>query len=75
MRLPSKEVVCQCGHVSVLETKKLLCIKCGKYVFYNPQEKRRHQAKTIYAVVMLALGLGFITYLFLEMIVTPLLRN
>ena len=75
MSMRPKEIVCKCGHVSVLETKKLMCIKCGKYVFYNSQEKRRHQAKTIYAVVMLALGLGFITYLFLEMIVTPLLRN
>ena len=75
MRLPHKEVVCPCGHVSALETEKLLCIKCGKYVFYNLQEKRKHRTKTIYAVVMLALGLGFVTYLFLEMIVTPLLRN
>jgi hypothetical protein len=75
MHLPPKEVLCKCGHVSSLETNKLLCIKCGKYVFYDSQEKRRHQAKTIYAVVMLALGLGFITYLFIEMIVTPLLNN
>jgi hypothetical protein len=75
MRLPPKDVVCKCGHVSSLETHKLLCIKCGKYVFYNSQEKHRHHAKTIYAVVMLALGLGFITYLFIEMIVTPLLNN
>jgi hypothetical protein len=75
MHLTPKEVACKCGHVSTLETNKLLCIKCGKYVFYNSQEKRRHQAKTIYAVVMLALGLGFVTYLFIEMIVTPLLRN
>ena len=75
MHQPPKEVVCKCGHVSTLETNKLLCIKCGKYVFYDSQEKRRHHAKTIYAVVMLALGLGFVTYLFIEMIVTPLLSN
>ena len=73
MRLPPKDVVCQCGHVSALETKKLMCVKCGKYVFYDSQEKRRHQAKTIYAIVMLAVGMGFITYLFIEMIVSPLL--
>jgi len=75
MRLPPKEIACECGHISVLETKKLLCIKCGKYVFYDPEEKRKHRAKTIYAVVMLALGLGFVTYLFIEMIITPLFGN
>jgi len=75
MHHPPKEVVCKCGHVSTLETNKLMCIKCGKYIFYDSQEKRRHHAKTIYAIVMLALGLGFITYLFIEMIVTPLLSN
>ncbi len=73
MGLPPKEVVCQCGHASLLETKKLLCIKCGKYVFYDDQEKRRHQKRQIYGVVMFALAVGFVTYLFIEMIVSPLL--
>jgi hypothetical protein len=73
MRLPPKEVVCKCGHASVLETKKLLCVKCGKYVFYDAQEKKRHRARSTYGVVMLALALGFVTYLFIEMIVSPLL--
>ena len=73
MRLPPKEIVCKCGHASIIESKKLLCVKCGKYIFYDPQEKRRYQIKSTYVVVMFALALGFLTYVFIEMIATPLL--
>lgn len=73
MPLPSKDVVCKCGHTTTLTTRKLICVKCGKYVFYNDAEKRRHQMNAFYMIAMLALGIGIITYLFMEMIVTPLL--
>jgi hypothetical protein len=73
MPLPPKEVTCACGHVSTLDRKKLLCIKCGKYIFYDEAEKRRHRLNTIYVVIMFAAAMGFITYIFLEMIVNPLL--
>jgi hypothetical protein len=73
MPLPPKEVQCPNGHVSTLNLRKLRCIKCGEYIFYNEQEKRRHKTNQIYAVAMLAGAIGILTYLFIEMIVTPLL--
>ena len=73
MPLPLKEVQCSCGHITSLHSKKLRCIKCGKFVFYDEQEKRRHKNAQIYAVAMLAGAIGILTYLFIEMIVTPLL--
>ena len=73
MPLPPKEVQCPCGHVTTLELRKLRCIKCGKFVFYDEKEKRRHKNAQVYAVVMLAAAIGILTYLFIEMIVTPLL--
>ena len=72
MRLSPKEVTCACGHVSTIERNKLLCVKCGKYIFYDDREKKRHKMNTIYVVVMFAAALGFLTYIFLEMIVNPL---
>ena len=72
MPLPPKEVQCACGHVSSLKIKKLRCIKCGKFIFYDELEKRRHRNAQIYAVAMLAGAIGILTYLFIEMIVTPL---
>jgi hypothetical protein len=56
-----------------LTTRKLLCIKCGKYVFYDDHEKRRHQLNSFYMVGMLVLAIGVLTFFFMEMIVTPLL--
>lgn len=72
MPLPSKEIQCQCGHFMTLQSKKLRCIKCGKFLFYDENEKRRHTTNQIYFVAMLASAIGIITYLFVEMIVRPL---
>jgi hypothetical protein len=72
MPLPPKEVTCECGHTMTLTIRKLFCVKCGKNLFYNEKEKRRHQFGTIYTVGMFALAVGLITYLFVEMIIRPL---
>jgi uncharacterized OB-fold protein len=57
-----------------LTLRKLRCVKCGNYIFYNEAEGRRHRNSTIYTAVMLALAAGVVTYLFVEMIVEPLFR-
>jgi uncharacterized paraquat-inducible protein A len=72
MPLPAKEIQCQCGHVMTMQYKKLRCVKCGQYLFYDEKEKRRHRSAQIYTVAMLALAIGIIAYLFVEMIVEPL---
>ena len=72
MPQPPKEIQCYCGHVMTLQSKKLRCIKCGKFVFYDETEKRRHTTSQFYVVAMLALAIGIIAYLFIEMIVEPL---
>lgn len=73
MPLPPKDVRCRCGHVSSVSLRKMRCIKCGKFIFYNAEEERRHKTAQFYTVVMLAAAVGIITYLFVEMIVDPLL--
>jgi hypothetical protein len=72
MPLLSKEIQCPCGHVMTLQSKKLRCIKCGKFLFYDEKEKRRHTTNQLYIVAMLVSAIGIITYLFVEMIVRPL---
>ncbi len=74
MPRPPKEVTCRCGHTSTLTIPKLLCVKCGKYVFYNADEQRRHRVQSLYVLGMFAAAITLVTYLFVEMIVTPLLR-
>ena len=68
-----KQVDCKCGHTMTLIIGKLRCIKCGAFLYYDENERRRHRTATIYAIVMLALGIGTLTYLAIEMIVEPLL--
>ena len=72
--LPPKDVVCDCGHAFTIERNKILCIKCGKYVFYNVEERRKHKTNTIYIVLAIAAALGLITYFFIELIAIPLLN-
>lgn len=72
MLLTPKDVTCSCGHITRLENRKLLCIKCGKYVFYNEQEKKAYRRQSLYIVAVTALSLGFIVYFFVEMVMGPL---
>lgn len=72
MQLDPRDVPCPCGHVTTLTTRKLMCIKCGKYVFYNEQEKKAHRRLTLYVTTVLVLALGFVAYFFVEMILGPL---
>lgn len=71
-QLTPKDVTCACGHITRLANRKLLCIKCGKYVFYNEKEKNAHRRQSFFVVTVLALGLGMIAYFFVEMVLGPL---
>ena len=73
MKLSPKEVVCDCGHSQMLDRSKLMCTKCGKYMFYDPRDKRKHKINKAYTVILIAAAMGFVAYIFIEMIVDPLL--
>jgi hypothetical protein len=72
MQLQPKDVACTCGHITSLANRKLLCIKCGKYVFYDEQEKKAHRRQTLYFTFVIVMALGFVTYFFVEMVLGPL---
>ena len=72
MQLQPKDVTCTCGHITQLSTRKLMCIKCGKYVFYNEEERKTHRRQTLYILTVTVMALGFISYFFVEMVLGPL---
>jgi hypothetical protein len=74
MPLPAKKIECQCGHTMTLTTRKLRCVKCGGYLFYNEDEKRRHRTNSFYVIAMFVLAAGILTFLFVELIVEPLMN-
>ena len=47
MQLKPKDVACACGHITNLTTRKLRCIKCGKDVFYDENEKKLHRRQSL----------------------------
>ena len=72
MQLTPKNVHCPCGHVTPLTTRKLMCIKCGEYVFYDEHERKAHRRLTLFVIMVMALVLGLVTFFFVEMILGPL---
>jgi hypothetical protein len=69
-----REIACACGHVSTLASQRMLCIKCGKWIFYDEKEKRAHRYQSWYFTAIIVCALGFIAYFFVEMILSPLMR-
>jgi hypothetical protein len=72
MQLKPKDITCPCGHINTLTSKRLLCIKCGKYVFYDENEKRRYRYQSWYVTSLIVLALGLIVYFFVELVLNPL---
>jgi hypothetical protein len=73
MQFKPKDIPCSCGHVTTLTSKRLLCIKCGKYVFYDENEKRAHRRNALYVTSLIVLSLGLIAYFFVELVLNPLM--
>jgi hypothetical protein len=73
MQRKPKDVTCACGHITNLTTRRLLCIKCGKYVFYDENERKAHRRQSLYVTAILVLALGFVTYFFVEIVLGPIM--
>ena len=70
---PPKEVVCPCGNTLTLDRHRTWCEKCGKAVYYEVQDQRRHKFNSLYITGLILLVFGFLTYVFIELIVRPLI--
>ena len=73
MNLPSKDVTCKCGHSFAIEKKSNWCEKCGNRIFYSPKDERAEKIHTYYVYTIVVAVMAFLTYLFIELIATPLL--
>lgn len=71
--LTPKNVECQCGYIFESAKGKAWCEKCCRPVFYYEKDQRRHKMSNYYMLTMMAAALMFVTYLFVEMIASPLL--
>lgn len=74
MSLPPKELRCRCGHTFVTDQKKTWCTKCMQPVFYDPKDQRANRLNTYYLYAAVVFMVGFLAYLFVEIIVVPFSR-
>lgn len=69
---PPKKVTCQCGNRLTVDSQRTWCEKCGQPVYYKAKEQQRHKYNTIYIGALIVTVFGFLAYIFIELIATPL---
>ena len=75
MGLPDKDVTCDyCGHTFLSDRRRDWCEKCGRPVFQDAKSRREHKLTKFVVILGVAGVFGFIAYIFIEMIVEPLMR-
>jgi hypothetical protein len=68
------ELTCDCGHSFVSEKEKDYCGKCGRKVFLDPREGRRHRLNNYYMGTLIVAVIAFITFIFVEIVAIPILK-
>lgn len=71
--LPPKELTCECGNRFISRQRSNWCRACGKQLFYDLKDKNKGRTNQIFFMSVIVLVIGLIAYLFIEMILTPLL--
>ncbi len=72
---PGKTKTCQCGHTLTVDRKRIWCEKCGQPVYYHDKEQKQHRMNHVYVIGVIAVMGVMLTYLFMEMVATPLMSK
>ena len=73
MTLTPKKVTCKCGHSFTSERNRSWCEKCAAAVYYHAKDKNKETLDNIYVTGVIVAVMGFLTYVFIELIAHPLL--
>ncbi|MBC2713361.1 MAG: hypothetical protein HGJ94_20900 [Desulfosarcina sp.] len=73
MTLKPKQVTCQCGHTFTSSRDRSWCERCASAVYYRDKDKSKFKHYNMYVVGVFLAVITFLTYVFLELIATPLL--
>ena len=73
MSLAPKEVTCRCGHSFITDRERSWCEKCCDAVYYRKKDKNRYRNNSMYIVGIIIAVVTFLTYVFMELIASPLL--
>lgn len=73
MNLEPKQVICKCGHSFIAERERTWCEKCCRPVFYHDKDQKLNAINAVYFMAVFGGVMVFLTYMFIELIATPLL--
>ena len=73
MQMPPKTVTCRCGHTFTATRDRNWCEKCCEAVYYHEKDKNKYRMNSIYVVGIILAVITFLTYVFMELIASPLL--
>ena len=73
MTLTPKIVTCKCGHSFSSHRDRSWCEKCAGAVYYHDKDKNKEKLNHIYVTGLIVAVMGFLTYVFVELIAHPLL--
>ena len=71
--LSPKRVTCRCGHTFTVDRHRNWCEKCCEAVYYNAKDSKLHRINNIYVIGIILAVITFLTYVFIELIATPIL--
>ena len=73
MTLKSKTVTCRCGHTFTTDRDRSWCEKCCEAVYYHEKDQNKHRLNSMYVVGIILAVVTLLTYVFMELIASPLL--
>jgi hypothetical protein len=73
MSLKPKQVTCQCGHTFTSSRDRSWCERCANAVYYHAKDKNKAKLNNMYVTGVIVAVISFLTYVFMELIATPLL--
>ena len=73
MSLKPKTVTCDCGHTFTSTRDRSWCERCANAVYYHEKDKNKYKLNNIYITGVIVAVITFLTYVFMELIATPLL--
>jgi predicted nucleic acid-binding Zn ribbon protein len=73
MALTPKQLTCRCGHTLTTDRYRTWCEKCCEAVYYHEKDKNKFRLDSMYVVGIIVAVVTFLTYVFMELIASPLL--
>lgn len=74
MQLAERETTCTCGHINRISNETDWCLKCGNKIYYHEKNQKIHKYSVLYTYILLFGVIGFLAFVFVELLLIPSLQ-